>query len=221
MRLTEEQYATLTDKRKVNGREAIRRMQRGENVTLDLETGEMFTESAIAARTEAQVKPESVKAGQGKAKRTAKPKPLTARFVERVAQPGEIVFVLPLPPKKLSPNGRGLYWMAKAKAIKSYRNACTALMRNAKQEPFAGRVAIDLEFYLCRVFNDTKSYYPNDEDNARGSVKAAQDALKDAGIIAGDGQKFVRVGKTTLYTRAKEHQGFTCVVMTLRKDESE
>lgn len=108
--------------------------------------------------------------------------------------------------------------MARAKAIKAYRQQCAALMQSAKHEPFTGRVVIDLEFYLCRVLNDMKSCYPKDEDNARGSMKAAQDALKDAGIIPGDGKKYVRIGETRLYTRAKEHQGFTCVVMTIRKE---
>lgn len=156
-----------------------------------------------------------------KAKRGASGKPLVARFIEREAGKGELVFVLPLPPQVISPNGRG-HWAKKSRAVRQYREQCANLMRATHQPPLSpGRVVIDLEFYLCRVVNDRTSLYPRDEDNARGAMKAAQDALKDAALIAGDGKDFVRMGKTTLYTQAKEHRGFTCVVMTLRKDKGE
>lgn len=156
-----------------------------------------------------------------KRKPAASSRPLRAKFIECEPKEGEIVFVLPLPPQKASPNGRG-HWAGKARAVKDYRAQCFRLMvverHLQKIATIKDRVVIDLEFYLCRVANDTTSCYSKDEDNARGSMKAAQDALKDAGIIAGDGKKHVRVGRTTLYTRAKEHQGFTCVVMTIRKE---
>lgn len=174
---------------------------------------------------QARLKPHS--AGVGKAssgnvqpappkrKRAASVKPLVAQFVEREAKDGELVFVLPLPPIESSPNWRG-YWAVKAMAVKTYRQQCAALMSESGKA-FTGRVIVDLEFYYCRVQGDKKSCYSKDEDNARASMKAAQDALKDAGIIPGDGKKFVQMGKTTLYTRAEEHQGFTCVVMTIRE----
>jgi Holliday junction resolvase RusA-like endonuclease len=160
-----------------------------------------------------------------KRKKTASLAPVRARFVERTANPGEKVFVLPLPPKKLSPNGRE-HWRYKAQAVKAYRGSCAewfqSQMHGIKRSDLPGfqnRVVIDLEFYLCRLKGDESLYYPKDEDNARSAMKAAQDALKDAGIIPGDGKRLVKVGSTTLYTRAKEHRGFTCVVMTLRSED--
>lgn len=150
------------------------------------------------------------------ATKARKQRPSQARFAEPDAKPGEAVFVLPLPPVNLSPNAR-CHWRPKAAAVKAYRQQSAALMRAAQVPQFDGLVAVDLEFYLCRIAGDKTSYYPKDEDNARASMKAAQDALMDAGIIAGDGKKHVRVGETLLRTRAKEHKGFTCVVMRVRK----
>lgn len=192
MRVTEQQYADL-----------LAAGERAAAKAWQIERGEV----------RAQPAPE--------AKRGASGKPLVARFIEREAGKGELVFVLPLPPQVISPNGRG-HWAKKSRAVRQYREQCANLMRATHQPPLSpGRVVIDLEFYLCRVANDRTSLYPRDEDNARGAMKAAQDALKDAALIAGDGKDFVRMGKTTLYTQAKEHRGFTCVVMTLRKDEGE
>jgi len=189
-----------------------------------------IAETAFAAQSKAVAESQAAKAGNGKAetsqkpkkRKPAAPKSLVAQFVEREAKPGEIVFVLPLPPEKISPNGRG-HWGAKARAVKAYRDQCAWIMRqwrinHTEAQLIQGRVIIDLEFYLCRLANDKTNYYPKDEDNARGAMKAAQDALKDAEIISGDGKRLVGIGETKLYTRAKEHQGFTCVVMTIRKE---
>lgn len=175
-------------------------------------------ESRIAGAGKRKAEPEARKAGKGK------PKSQVAVFVKPEPKEGEIVFVLPLPPKKISPNGRGKHWGGKARAVKAYREQCAWIMkqwrfRHTEAELIQGRVIVDLEFYLCRLAGDKASYYPKDEDNARGAMKAAQDALKDAEIIAGDGKRLVGIGKTKLYTRAKEHKGFTCVVMTLRKED--
>jgi Holliday junction resolvase RusA-like endonuclease len=139
------------------------------------------------------------------------------KHIQRVANEGEQVIVLALPFAELSPNAR-CHWAAKARKVKEYRQLAAWVMKLAKLTPVDGRVLIDLEFYLCRVDDGKFFYYPKDEDNARAAMKAAQDALKDAGIVAGDGKKNVGVGATKLYTKAKEHQGYTCVVMTIRKD---
>lgn len=195
-RISQEAYRALSQKRTAGGRSLA-----------------AVAEAALGKASAVKTQP----AAREREKR-ATLAPVRARFVEQMAKEGEIVFVLPLPPKKVSPNGRG-HWAGKARAVKAYREQCTALMRATHEAPFPpGRVVIDLEFYLCRPVSDKTSFYPRDEDNARGAMKAAQDALKDAAIIPGDGKKYVRVGHTTLYTRAKEHQGFTCVVMTIRRD---
>lgn len=122
---------------------------------------------------------------------------------------------LPLPPKQCSPNGR-YHWAEKAKEVKAYRQAVGEYLFYVHKlaGAFEMPVIIDLEFYLCR--KDVNYYYPRDEDNARASFKSGQDALVDAGVVPSDSKKNVRAGSVKLYTRAKEHKGRTCVVMTIR-----
>jgi len=47
----------------------------------------------------------------------------------------------------------------------------------------------------------------------------AVNSLKDANLIPGDGQKYVIAGHTELRTRAKEHQGRSCIVVTFVEPE--
>lgn len=139
-----------------------------------------------------------------------------------VALCGGYSIELPLPPKGVSPNGRGKHWGAKAKAQASYRAQCAWRMREMKwgaSTALTVPVRVHLDFYLCRQPGDTRDYFPMDEDNARASFKAGQDALKDVGVIEQDSKKFLRVGETRLHTTKKEHQGRTCVVLTLEPIE--
>lgn len=200
-RITQGQYRALT------------KMQTGTGRSL-----RDVAEIAIANAQAAQDEVSAADAGQPKRKRKSNA-PLSAKFVDVQPAEGELVFVLPLPPKKISPNARG-HWRPKADAVKQYRRQCAAAMLTQVQSRFSdsARVVVDLEFYLCRLHDDATSYYPKDEDNARAAMKAAQDALKDVGIIPGDGKKHVAVGRTILRTNAKEHQGYTCVVMRLRPE---
>lgn len=123
---------------------------------------------------------------------------------------------LPLPPRKLSPNARE-HWASKARAVKSYRDACGLILKHfwAKRDVMAGMVTIDLDFYLCKGWHADGLYIPRDPDNALASCKAAIDGLKDAGVIQGDSKKFVRIGEVRLHTKKPEHQNRTELVMTL------
>jgi crossover junction endodeoxyribonuclease RusA len=127
---------------------------------------------------------------------------------------------VPLPPKALSPNAR-VHWAVKAKVTKQYRAACAMAYHCSRVPPLFPPVKIHLDFYLARVPLAYDAYFAKDADNARSSFKAGQDALADAGIIPSDGQRYLRMGETRLHTRAKEHQGRCCVVVTLEEVEND
>ena len=132
---------------------------------------------------------------------------------------------LRLPPRELSPNARP-HWTLKSKAVKSYREECASTFRLANLPRFISPVIVHLEFYQFRnpalkVLRPRKGVYEfpfaisRDEDNARASFKSGQDSMKDAGVIPDDGRKNVRSGSCTLYSTQKEHQGRTCLVVTI------
>lgn len=108
---------------------------------------------------------------------------------------------LPLPPVALSPNAR-VHWGAKARATKAYRTACAWALSFAKPRGWKPvPVEIEIEY---RHHKGCGGYRPKDEDNAAASVKAAQDAMKDAGIIANDSRKFLHWTKFSLLTTKPE-----------------
>ena len=109
---------------------------------------------------------------------------------------------IPLPPDGLSPNAR-LHWAQKAKATRLYREACAWIFREALPKPWDKRLAVkvDVQYRACRGCN---GYHPRDEDNARASLKAAFDALKDAGAVASDAKRRLTLGEFSLLTTARE-----------------
>jgi hypothetical protein len=128
---------------------------------------------------------------------------------------------IPLPPIQLSPNARfmSMHWSQRSKWRKQYRRSVGFAITAAKVAPVKMPVVIDADFYLCRAVGDESNYYPKDEDNARASIKSAQDALVDTGIIEKDSRKSVKVGQTRLHATKREHQGRRCVVLTIRTTE--
>lgn len=133
--------------------------------------------------------------------------------------PHPVVVSLPLPPRELSPNGR-FHHLAKARAVKAYRGSSLLLIRQSRAKagnPVFGHVVIDYEFYLApaRAGIDDGLYRPRDVDNAIGAMKAFQDALRDAGLIANDSKRHVHIGDVRLYSNAKEHHGRHAVVATI------
>lgn len=73
--------------------------------------------------------------------------------------------------------------------------------RNAQGWVKAPRVTVHAVYCTCREYAKRDgTYHPKDEDNARASLKAAIDALKDAGIVDNDSHAKVRWGEFTMIT---------------------
>lgn len=88
-----------------------------------------------------------------------------------------------LPPHEVSPNAR-VHWRAKAKAIKQFRQdvfLCIVSERN-KIPNFHALKHCDVDV----MFHVPDERFVMDDDNARASLKAAQDAFEDAGIVQND-----------------------------------
>lgn len=86
---------------------------------------------------------------------------------------------LPFPPSSLNPNKR-LHWAAKAKAFKSYKFQCFAILSQHRDE-LRGRAVFSLEF--CPP--DARR---RDVDNATAAFKAGIDALSEVAGV--DDSKF-------------------------------
>lgn len=96
-----------------------------------------------------------------------------------------ITIVLPLPPTALNPNARVSHWGVRQRATKKYREDCkvlaTAAVRKAfKVDPHWGHCTIQPRFFFKR------ESLVQDDDNAIRSMKAARDALQDAGLVIND-----------------------------------
>lgn len=128
---------------------------------------------------------------------------------------------LPLPPIDCSPNRGAAHWAIKHKARRSHAASCVRALKAAGIPPLQTPIRVHLAFYLCRPtdtlgkFRVRDLYFPRDRDNAIASAKGAQDALKEAGIIPDDGARHVEIAPPDLFTRREEHQGRTCLVMTI------
>lgn len=97
-----------------------------------------------------------------------------------------IAVTLQPPPKELRPNGR-YHWAAKAKAVKSYRNAAHgaalfAMSERMNAAPFHWPKA---NVYPTVYVKDRRGL-KQDGDNVIASLKAAGDGLADAGVVAND-----------------------------------
>lgn len=120
---------------------------------------------------------------------------------------------LPLPHKKLSTQNSG-HWYTKKHYIEQYRKRCAnQYIIDRLPKGITGKVILHLDFYLARL--DPTRYYPLDEGNARGSFKAGQDGLVDAGILTNDSYKHVEDGHTTLHRTKDRHKGRCCVILTI------
>ena len=110
------------------------------------------------AREKAPPRAEREPAGRQVA--TAPRKPLTARFV------------LPWPPKGLSPNER-LHWAALSRLKREYRKACRLQALAQGAQPMEGCLRVQLEF----VPPDRRK---RDWDNLVASMKSGLDGVADA-----------------------------------------
>jgi Holliday junction resolvase RusA-like endonuclease len=125
-----------------------------------------------------------------------------------------------LPPVECSPNGR-FHWGTKKRAVATYRAQCAAAFRGI--DLLTPPITLHLEFFLARPkttaarYKQAGRYFPKDADNALASVKALVDALKDAGVVPSDAAHNVRLAAPVMRTRAKEHGGRACVLVTIEQ----
>lgn len=93
----------------------------------------------------------------------------------------QIKVTIPLPPKALHPNARP-HWGTKARAAAQYRRDArlASLEALGRKRPRWARATIQATFY----HRTTRSRL--DGDNALAAIKAALDALQDAGVLATD-----------------------------------
>lgn len=109
-------------------------------------------------------------------------------------------FLVPLPPKSLSPNsGQGNSRWDTHEAKKEYRKAVKLLAaseRNRLHWVMPARVRVSLEFHTgpgpYRLRDDF--YRPADEPNAIYAAKALFDGLVDGQLIQDDRSRFMQLG---------------------------
>lgn len=98
---------------------------------------------------------------------------------------GTLQIVLPLPPKALHPNTARVHWAARAKATAKCRGEACFLTRDAiaRQIGYATlpwkAATIQATFY----FRDKRR---RDKSNLNAWLKAAQDGIAEAGVVAND-----------------------------------
>jgi len=108
----------------------------------------------------------------------------------------------------LSPNVKS-HFMAKSRAVKSYRSDCLRHIRPAKPYRWEkGRVAISIIYRASgethaknRMFPKECLYVPRDEHNAVAALKPMMDALVDAGVAPTDSTTWIVHEKFLLLTR--------------------
>jgi hypothetical protein len=137
-------------------------------------------------------------------------------------QPRVYEVELDLPPRECSPNFRG-HTRARAKAIARYRQDAYFLFKAAHIPPLRTPVKIQYTYYLARPatmperYRLAGLYFPLDDDDAAGAMKAARDALADAGIVPNDGRWHVRQLPVEWRTTKDTHGGRRCVVVRLEE----
>lgn len=135
---------------------------------------------------------------------------------ERVDCAVSLTIEIPLPPKRCSPNGQHGHWSTQAAARKEYRHwAYIAALAVKPKEWDASPVRIDHEWFMGGGRKGDGSYRPLDTGNAVAALKGAIDGLKDAGVIEDDNHLLVKWGECILHRTKKEHNGKSCVVLTL------
>lgn len=108
---------------------------------------------------------------------------------------------LPLPCKILSPNVRA-HWAVKAAATKRHRTDAGFLFKIAKPKGWKPvPVEISVEY---RCPKGSAGYVAHDEQNAKSSLKAAVDAMVDAGIIPTDSHRWLTWGDFVLVTSKRD-----------------
>lgn len=140
---------------------------------------------------------------------------------------------LPLPPKGGSKNSHA-HWTVNRRQTSPYLDELRLLLRGMRSKGllpkrFAPPITLHFEFYLfddprLRIVSRTTGkrtcafYKPQDEDNARGAAWPVPDAIVREGFVEDDAARFVHVGTTTIFSRACDHRGRTCLVVHIDEE---
>jgi hypothetical protein len=125
-------------------------------------------------------------------RRSPLPQIIAPTSITSCGVPVTFIARLDLPPSTLSPNVTLAHWAQKRASARKYRKASWFAFMLARPHGWTpGPVVIDVVYEWG---NDSVGYRPHDEDNARASLKAALDGMRDAGIVPDDSVQFVRWG---------------------------
>jgi len=109
----------------------------------------------------------------------------------QVNETGRLIFRCPLPPAELSASGRGGDPQLLGGAAARYRAACRAVALAAGGDhglPFkAASLALVFELVMPAPPADLDRYRPCDPDHAWAACAPLVEALRDAGLLTGDG----------------------------------
>ena len=116
--------------------------------------------------------------------------------------PTALSFVVPLPPRELSPNRtRNEHWSGKSEAVAAYRQLAMVQAHNAAvtvQWTNPAKCRVSLVFGLKdQSVADKACYHPRDADNAVASVKALVDGMVDAMVLESDRWANMELGSVT------------------------
>ena len=119
------------------------------------------------------------------------------------------IYVVPLPPKEMSPNAR-VHFRVKSKAVQEHRQAAIEAAQTYAYEhkQMYGRTPQVLACCFVRICLYKKTVARPDPDNIIASMKAAIDGLRRGGIFTDDADLIYlpsRWGKDALNPRAEIH----------------
>jgi crossover junction endodeoxyribonuclease RusA len=129
-----------------------------------------FPPEALRRALDAGSLPENLRA---QAQRLAAPPVAQTR-----AEHGEVVVVLDIPPRELSPNAR-VHWAAKARAVKAYRAAAMQAAALVAPGWRWERAEASAVYYFAEARR-------RDADNLLAMLKPAFDGIAEAGLLVND-----------------------------------
>jgi Holliday junction resolvase RusA-like endonuclease len=124
----------------------------------------------------------------------------------------------PLPPREASPNWRG-HWRRQREATTAYRETCGWILKSELPGVRFAGVRVSYEFFQASPLLPDNCATFRDSDNALAAMKAAQDSLKDAGVVPDDSYRFVSIGGVVVRP-ARQSEGKRLVRVTLEETET-
>jgi Holliday junction resolvase RusA-like endonuclease len=124
--------------------------------------------------------------------------------VARGASSSIYTIMLPLPPRSCSSNsgsGRSRHWRTSAAGKREYRNTCWqyfTFWEKTRGSPLGFRRPVKLHWEYQLPRKRVEGYAPRDCMNGSDALKAAQDALVDAGLLPDDDYKHISSSTVTI-----------------------